>query len=154
MGLFHNSHREAYNANDVKVTYALFYCTAVLEFYSISLMRESIASMGQVKFSLGSLVASLYEQAKTTGLVGSLLSALSNEVLKTSFVGQYTLVGFFARNKRHIKKMCIVNFFNCKDFPDQHWFMKPYDTSFAITELVLKYVKNEWEDQMKDADTY
>ncbi|XP_037435745.1 uncharacterized protein LOC119302807 [Triticum dicoccoides] len=153
IGLFHNSHSEAYNADDVKVTYALFYCTAVLEFYSISLMRESIAK-GQVKFSLGSLVAGLYEQAKTTGLIGSLLSALSNEVLKTSFVGQYTLVGFFARNKRHIKKMCIMNFFNCKDFLDQHWSMKPCDTSFAITELVLKYVKNGWEDQMKDVDSY
>ncbi|VAI35540.1 unnamed protein product [Triticum turgidum subsp. durum] len=144
IGLFHNSHSEAYNADDVKVTYALFYCTAVLEFFSISLMRESIAK-GQVKFNLESLLA---------GLIGSLLSAPSNEVLETSFVGQYTLVGFFARNKRHIKKMCIVNFFNCKDFLDQHWSMKPCNTSFAITELVLKYVKNGWEDQMKDVDSY
>uniref|UniRef100_A0ACD5XYP0 Uncharacterized protein n=1 Tax=Avena sativa TaxID=4498 RepID=A0ACD5XYP0_AVESA len=34
IGLFHKSHRDAYNDNDVKVTYALFCCTAVLEYAS------------------------------------------------------------------------------------------------------------------------
>ncbi|PNT78226.1 hypothetical protein BRADI_1g75542v3 [Brachypodium distachyon] len=34
IGLFHKSHREAYNDKDVKVTYILLCCTAVLEFLS------------------------------------------------------------------------------------------------------------------------
>lgn len=34
IGLFHRSHREAYNDNDVKVTYTLLCCTAVLEYFS------------------------------------------------------------------------------------------------------------------------
>lgn len=35
IGLFHHSHREAYSGVDVKITYALFCTTAVLEIYSI-----------------------------------------------------------------------------------------------------------------------
>ena len=34
IGLFHNSHREAYNSCDVKVTYMLLCCTAVIEYSS------------------------------------------------------------------------------------------------------------------------
>uniref|UniRef100_A0A0D3HB40 DUF4220 domain-containing protein n=1 Tax=Oryza barthii TaxID=65489 RepID=A0A0D3HB40_9ORYZ len=34
IGLFHNSHREAYNSSDVKVTYMLLCCTAVIEYFS------------------------------------------------------------------------------------------------------------------------
>ncbi|VAI63790.1 unnamed protein product [Triticum turgidum subsp. durum] len=38
IGLFHHSHREAYNEDDVKVTYVLLCCTAALEFYAAMLM--------------------------------------------------------------------------------------------------------------------
>jgi hypothetical protein len=33
VGLFHNSHREAYNDTDAKITYAILCCTAVLEVF-------------------------------------------------------------------------------------------------------------------------
>jgi hypothetical protein len=36
IGLFHHSHREAYDDKDVKVTYTLLCCTAVMEFFSFS----------------------------------------------------------------------------------------------------------------------
>ncbi|KAM0916777.1 hypothetical protein ACQ4PT_009943 [Festuca glaucescens] len=35
----------------------------------------------------------------------------------------------------------------------QHWSMKPCHSSFAITEMVLKYVKKGWQDQIK-ANSY
>jgi hypothetical protein len=42
IGLFHKSHIEHYNANNVKVTYALFCCTAVLHsFPGFMMMTES-----------------------------------------------------------------------------------------------------------------
>jgi hypothetical protein len=44
VGLFHKIHREAYDANDVKVTYALLCCTAVLESCSISLMGRNTSN--------------------------------------------------------------------------------------------------------------
>ncbi|KAF7067358.1 hypothetical protein CFC21_073256 [Triticum aestivum] len=129
IGLFHKSHREAYDDNDVKVTYALFCCTAVLEYCSC-------ASFAFEKFTF--------------------LKVFLNAILKVkdSLIGQFNLVGFFARNRRHSRKMCILNFFNCKDFLDQNWSMKPCKLSFAILDLVLKYVKKGWEDQIKDTDSY
>ncbi|KAF7067359.1 hypothetical protein CFC21_073257 [Triticum aestivum] len=35
IGLFHKSHRGTYNVNDVKVTYALFCCTAAMQFFAM-----------------------------------------------------------------------------------------------------------------------
>ncbi|GJN25325.1 hypothetical protein PR202_gb13140 [Eleusine coracana subsp. coracana] len=35
--LFHKSHRESYNVTDVKITYALLWCTAAMEFMSVGL---------------------------------------------------------------------------------------------------------------------
>lgn len=194
IGLFDKSHKEAYDVNDVKVTYVLFCCTALLEFSSVSLIIDVIASSSYGGFSLGPIVAGLYEQAKRkamrwlwvvkvralyaqldtlfqwqwlkavsvintdtpilSSIIDQLRCALSKDVLKHSFIGQYALVGFFARNKRHTGKMCILNFFNCKDFVDQHWSMKSCNSSFAIIGLVLKYVKKGWGDQMKNADSY
>uniref|UniRef100_A0ACD5XVP2 Uncharacterized protein n=1 Tax=Avena sativa TaxID=4498 RepID=A0ACD5XVP2_AVESA len=182
IGLFHNSHKEAYNANDVKV--ALFCCTALLDSFPGFMMTESTSNEQAKRNAMQCLwvkkLGVLYEQAMATrfqwqwmtqckqaskmdamnndGLMGNLPSilrrALRNVVLKNSFVGQYNLVGFFARNQRHSRKMCILSFFNCKDLFYQHWSMKPCHSSFAITQMVLKYVKKGWQDQIKDAGTY
>jgi hypothetical protein len=102
IGLFHKSDREVYNVNDVKITYALFCCTTVIQFFSMHVMMISSRSPGKIT--------------------------------------QYSLVGFFLRNKRHSKKMFFLNFFNCKDFLDQRWCMKSCSSSSRITELVLEHV--------------
>ncbi|XBJ11309.1 hypothetical protein VPH35_016026 [Triticum aestivum] len=47
LALFHNSHREAYDGNDVKVTYVLFCCTAVLEYFCMCFSTEHISSKDQ-----------------------------------------------------------------------------------------------------------
>jgi hypothetical protein len=82
------------------------------------------------------------------------MDATSTAILKHSFVGQYTLIGFFVRNKTLTKTNYVLRFCNCKYFFDRYWSMKPCNSSFPITELVLKYVKEGWEDQIKDADGY
>ncbi|KAM0916778.1 hypothetical protein ACQ4PT_009943 [Festuca glaucescens] len=175
IGLFHKSHREAYNANDVKVTYALFCCTAVLDTCPVFMMIESTSNEQAKRNAMQCLwvkkLGTLYERAMATRfqwqwmtqckwanqMVGDLPSilrrALSNLVLKNSYVGQYSLLGLFAHNKRHSRKMCILSFFNCEDLFYQHWSMKPCHSSFAITEMVLKYVKKGWQDQIK-ANSY
>uniref|UniRef100_R7W706 DUF4220 domain-containing protein n=1 Tax=Aegilops tauschii TaxID=37682 RepID=R7W706_AEGTA len=116
IGLFHKSHREAYNINDVKVTYALLCCTAVLELFSQFADRIKLTSSGMV--------------------------------------AQYSLVGFFARNKRHSKKMHILSSFKCKDFLDQRWCMESCPSSSRITELVLGHVKGWWKEHIVDAASY
>jgi hypothetical protein len=70
IGLFHKSRRENYNVNDIKVTYALFCCTAVLEIFTMQAMQRKMKSSGMV--------------------------------------AQYSLLGFFVRNKRHTQKMSIL----------------------------------------------
>jgi hypothetical protein len=175
IALFHRSHREPYNANDVKVTYALFYCTAVLDSFPGFMMTESTsneqAKRNALQFLWVKKLGALYERAMATLLqwqwitqckranqMGDLPSkvrrSLRSVVLKTSFVGQYNLVGFFAGNKRHYRTMCILSFFSCKGLLYQHWSMKSCHPSFAVTELVLKYVKRGWEDQIIDSDSY
>ncbi|KAE8794259.1 hypothetical protein D1007_30977 [Hordeum vulgare] len=126
IGLFHWSHREAYNGHDVKVTYALFCCTAMLESHSIS-----------AKMMFGDLAASGF--------------STKNPCIRVS---QYSLIGFFARNIRHTIKMSVLSFVQCKDFLDQRWCMKPCNSSIALTELVLEYVKKGWKDQIRDVESY
>ncbi|KAF7067361.1 hypothetical protein CFC21_073259 [Triticum aestivum] len=178
ISLFHKSHRDAYNANDVKVTYALLCCTAVLEICSscMTMRDQGYAGSDQGEASSGSRVAK-YKQARRRVVLhlrviviwfqcppimdwlANLLRALrqfSSKALLNSFVAQYNLVWFFACNKRRSSwKMHIAKFFNCKDFVDQYCgSMVPCNSTVAITELVLEYVKKGWEDQIKDADSY
>jgi hypothetical protein len=98
IGLFHKSHREAYNVHDVKVTYALLCCTAALESYSV----------------LG-----------TRAMFPPTVSGM---------VAQYSLIGYFASNKKHTKKMC--------------------SSSFRITMLVLRHVKGWWMEHITDVASY
>ncbi|KAF8759270.1 hypothetical protein HU200_010306 [Digitaria exilis] len=69
-------------------------------------------------------------------------------------VPQYSLVGFFVRNKKHAKKMSIVSFFGCKQYLDQHWCIKSCSSSQRITVLVLRYLKAGWRDYVQDAASY
>jgi hypothetical protein len=133
--LFHKSHR-AYNDIDVKITYALFCCTLVLEFFSMSLNLSQVSNYSFIMRGREAL-HSRFGKPRLSGLVA-----------------QYTLIGFFSRNKRHNKKVCIVSLLQCKDFLNQRWCMKPCDSSFFIAKLVLQYVKSGWKYQIKNVDSY
>ncbi|XP_044414056.1 uncharacterized protein [Triticum aestivum] len=208
LALFHNSHREAYDDNDVKVTYVLFCCTAVLEYFCRFFSTNHISSKAQrqvhsssrtpdgdwavqfVRWALDLSARTKLENAQWRGSevppfqwqrtilsklqwarkkvalslqwarkkVAPSITELRNFMiigaLKDSLIGQYALVGFFVHNKKHTKMTSILSFLNCNDFFYQHWFMKPCNSSFAITGLVLKYGKKGWEDQIKDVGSY
>lgn len=83
-----------------------------------------------------------------------IVMCMSDMLISSGMVSQYSLINFFVRNKRHSKKMCILSSFNCKDFLDQRWCMKSRCSSFRITELVLGYVKCCWEKHIVDAASY
>ncbi|KAF7074344.1 hypothetical protein CFC21_079228 [Triticum aestivum] len=140
IGLFHNCHREAYNDYDVKVTYALFCCTAVLETYSMG-TKMSLTDSFLSKF--GDIPA-----------VVRLFPVLTKKRRSQFRVSQYSLIGFFARKRRHSMKMCILSLLQCKDLLDHRWCMKPCYSSVAITKLVLEYAKKGWEDEISDVDSY
>ncbi|RLN00791.1 hypothetical protein C2845_PM06G06360 [Panicum miliaceum] len=120
IGLFHKSHREAYNDTDVKITYALFCCTALLEAYSMA----------------------------------PIMGLLFNREQWPEMVAQYSLVGYFARNRKHSRMMWIVSLFGCKDFVDQRWCMRSCSSSRRITKLVLQYLKDGWKKKIQDAASY
>ncbi|CAL5082823.1 unnamed protein product [Urochloa decumbens] len=128
IGLFHNSHREGYNGRDVKITYILLCCTAALEVLSV---------FSNANFGRRRRINPVTDKSSWPGMVP-----------------QYSLAGFFVRNKRHAKKMRTVSLFGCKDYLDQHWCMKSCSSSYRITVLVLQYLKAGWRDYVQDAATY
>jgi hypothetical protein len=94
IGFFHFSDREAYNDIDVKITYAILCCGVVLDTSS----------------SIFPIVLAVADPEKNP------LRAAWPEM-----VAQYSLIGYFARSKRHNKWVWIASLFGCKDFLDQHW---------------------------------
>jgi hypothetical protein len=86
IGLFHHSHRQAYNDRDVKVTYALLCCTAALEFLGQLALdivntaeRKSSSSIGRSK----------------TGMDGNVSQHMD------AMLYQHNLIGCFICNQRH-----------------------------------------------------
>lgn len=86
IGLFHHSHRQAYNDRDVKVTYALLCCTAALEFFGQLALdivntaeRKSSSSIGRSK----------------TGMDGNVSQHMD------AMLYQHNLIGCFICNQRH-----------------------------------------------------
>ncbi|KAL6655045.1 hypothetical protein ACP70R_005871 [Stipagrostis hirtigluma subsp. patula] len=136
IALFHHSHRETYDDIDVKITYALICCTAVLEAYS------NMANFDPRRHSY-------YGDANMPGdLMGILLDGISR--WSSGNISQYSLMRFFVRNKRHNWMMSIANLFGCRD-----WFMKSSCSSYhRIADLVLEHLKDGWKVFIRDVDRY
>ncbi|CAO2149307.1 unnamed protein product [Urochloa humidicola] len=128
LGLFHMSHREAYNSVDVKVTYTLLSCTAVFEYFAPLL----------VIFIVGCL---------------SVASDSIDELTEwPDQIAHYNLIGYLARDRKHWIRMMIMGFLGCKEYLDQLWCMKPYKRSRDITRLVQEYIR-VWKDRSRAADS-
>ncbi|TVU39121.1 hypothetical protein EJB05_12526, partial [Eragrostis curvula] len=69
-------------------------------------------------------------------------------------VSQYSLVGFFVRNKKYTKTMSVVKFLGFKDFIDQHWCMKSCCSADRVTGLVLGHVKAGWKHHIHDVASF
>ncbi|CAO2206315.1 unnamed protein product [Urochloa humidicola] len=69
-------------------------------------------------------------------------------------VAQYNLIGFFARDKNPTKLLKLARCFGCKDYVDQHWYVEHFPSSFAITELVIRQVKDGWKNYIHGTSTY
>jgi len=67
-------------------------------------------------------------------------------------VHQHSLVGFFARNKRHTWLMSIMGCLQLKNFLDKYWCT--CSSARAITNLVRGHVKDGWLDYILDAESY
>ncbi|TVT98450.1 hypothetical protein EJB05_56247, partial [Eragrostis curvula] len=69
-------------------------------------------------------------------------------------VSQYSLVGFFVRDKKYTKTMSVVKFLGFKDFIDQHWCMKSCCSADRVTGLVLGHVKAGWKHHIHDVASF
>ncbi|CAO2189817.1 unnamed protein product [Urochloa humidicola] len=67
-------------------------------------------------------------------------------------VPQHSLVGFFARNKRHTCLMSTMGCLQLRDFFDKYW--GTCSSARAITNLVRAHVKDGWLDYILDAESY
>ncbi|CAN6372490.1 unnamed protein product [Urochloa humidicola] len=129
LGLFHMSHRKAYNSVDVKVTYTLLSCTAALEYFAPLLLLAS------------------------AGLCYLVASDSVEEIIEwPDQIAQYNLIGYLARDRKHWILMMIMGFLGCKEYLDQLWCMKPYKSSEGITKLVQAYIR-VWKDRSRAANS-
>ncbi|KAG8100156.1 hypothetical protein GUJ93_ZPchr0013g37793 [Zizania palustris] len=147
IALFHRCRRQAYNDTDVKVTYTLICCTAVLELYNPIIM-EMISVSHDVSSLRKSTNKSNIDGTVSKPIPGSRRSAMDDMVY------QYNLVGYFIRNKKHYMAMRIAGSLGCKGYVDQRWRMKSCSSSRDITKLVLERVKLWWRDDIKDVSSY
>jgi hypothetical protein len=112
--LLHKSHREAYNDADVKVTYALFVCGPLLEFFSVYyLFFVNLVS-------------------KATWLTKKVVQKPTP--VWTGMVAQYSLIGYFTTGYIASLMECI----------DQQVSMTPCCSSRSITKWVLQHLKYGW----------
>uniref|UniRef100_A0A0E0Q6H5 DUF4220 domain-containing protein n=1 Tax=Oryza rufipogon TaxID=4529 RepID=A0A0E0Q6H5_ORYRU len=140
IGLFHQSNRKSYNDKDVKVTYALLCCTAVIEFYNPFVKVFTSVTLNQRSSS----VSKLSQRPRQRYLYQH----------QDDMVSQYNLLGYFVRNKKHSTIMNFVGFFGCKNYLDRRWRMKSCFSSRSITNVVLGHVKRWWKDHITDVFTY
>jgi len=130
--LFNRSHHSEEARNhiiDVKITYAIFCCTAVLEFFA-------------------TIPIGFWD-------LDNLYLTQERVVKWPQMVTQYSFIGYFASNKKHSNWMRIAGIFGCKDFVDQRILcMKPCSSSARITQLVLGYLKDGWKKEIHDAPSY
>jgi len=137
---FRKSQREAYMDIDTKITFAILYCTCLLEGFSMLPLLLPIVAAKSNNNSLILRVAKL--------LAGTIRDQWPE------MVAQYSLVGYLARNKNHDKLMWVATMLGCRDMVDRHWCMESYLSSREITELVLQYVKDGWEKKIQDVASY
>uniref|UniRef100_A0A0E0N2Z2 DUF4220 domain-containing protein n=1 Tax=Oryza rufipogon TaxID=4529 RepID=A0A0E0N2Z2_ORYRU len=158
IGLFHHCHRKAYNDKDVKVTYTLLCCTAVLEFYNPS-TKVYANSLRTDVLHRSSILTTLCSWIKPCMPNMNCISKTSERPTETyqymdDKIFQYNLFKYFIRNRKHSKMMNIAGFLGCKDYLDQQWRMNSCSSSRRITYLVLGHVKLWWRDHITDVSAY
>jgi hypothetical protein len=135
--LFRMSHKEAYIDTDTRITYAIVFGTVALEVYSIYPL----------------ILVDTDVPTCHNPLLRHVANAITGEHWP-EMVAQYSLAGYFARNKNHGKLMWVATKLGCRDLVDRHWCMKPCFSSGRITELVLQYLKAGWEKTIQDVASY
>ncbi|KAF2922229.1 hypothetical protein DAI22_07g096900 [Oryza sativa Japonica Group] len=159
IGLFHQSHRKAYNHTDVKVTYTLLCCTAVLELYGPTLQKILTSGQARVQktsFNMNSpkSVGKVNHAKHDVQAKSKAKGKLPVYDIMDDMVSQYSLLGYFVRNRKHSVIMGVAEFLSCKDYLDQRWRMKSCSSSRNITNLVLGHVKRWWNDEITNVSCY
>lgn len=108
-------HKEAYNSNDVKITYNLMALTFLLDFCG------------------GCCIGAM-----------SLFSCMRMPTLWPDEVAQYNLIEYLARNQKHRYLRKLATLLVC-NYIDQLWCMKPSRSSSDITRLVTVHIGAGWQ---------
>jgi len=127
LGLFHTSHRRAYNSVDVKVPYTLLSCTASLEYFGC--FWHCVVNCLSCYWAYVTLVLHVSSQQ-------SIFSPWPDRI------AQYSLIGYLASKRKHRFLTSITAFLGCEDYLDPLWCKKPWKSSHHITRLVKRFMKN------------
>ncbi|XP_062193844.1 uncharacterized protein LOC133897218 [Phragmites australis] len=154
IGLFHNSHREDYNDTDVKITYALLCCTAVLELssqanYIILVWPEMVSQHSLIGFSIRNK-----KHKKKVHIVSSLgcrdfldqhwsMKSCSSARIITKLVLQHVKAGW----KDNIQDAASYRMFNdlrgqraLQRYQDLGWSIKrPFDESVLLWHIATDF---------------
>ncbi|KAL6843027.1 hypothetical protein ACP4OV_027340 [Aristida adscensionis] len=125
IGLFHKSHKGAYNGTDVKITFTLIWCTGVLEYILPPML----------------------------GLLYLVIFLSPDKGPWPDQVAQYNLLGYLARCKKRTALVRLASAVECTDYLDQLRCMRPCRSSRDITNLIYDYLSNGWK-EISDPESY
>ncbi|KAM0857791.1 hypothetical protein ACQ4PT_000922 [Festuca glaucescens] len=126
--LFVMSNKDGQNESDVMVTYILFCCTTMLEFF--------IPFVGLCQM----IGCCTWLHKHLQGWHG--------------MVSQHNLISFCVRKKKPTFVMRLSTFNFLRDSLNQHWYIQQVHAAFQITEMVHQHVLNGWKNCIQDDASY
>uniref|UniRef100_A0A0D9XHR8 DUF4220 domain-containing protein n=1 Tax=Leersia perrieri TaxID=77586 RepID=A0A0D9XHR8_9ORYZ len=137
LGLFHNSHREEYNGHDIKVTYTLLCCTAVVELYSFS-HQQLTTSIWSCQFSRRNLLQSYAGRSMKPSISSSSITELVLQHVKQGWKDYITNIASYWAFNDHRGQWALQRN-NC-DRGDLAWSVRlPFDESVLLWHLATDF---------------
>jgi hypothetical protein len=141
--LFAKSHKDGYSEKDVRVTYILLSCNAVLEF------------LPYLYSALSSLLP-WFESCwrYTTVAFFMLCLCTTRDRVSRDRIFQYSLMSSVARTKKPTILMELATLNCVRGYINKHWYIGEIVASTHITRLLLGYMEDGWKEYISDAASY
>ncbi|KAM0916791.1 hypothetical protein ACQ4PT_009954 [Festuca glaucescens] len=127
--MFTTSHKDGQNEKDIMVTYILFGCTTMLQFF-LPVMAISLNIPCLERF-LDKYNEGWHDMAS-----------------------QCNLISFCVRNKEPTFMMKLATFNFLREFINKYWYIQHVPVAFQVTGVVRQHVKHGWKKYICDAASY
>ncbi|KAF7027850.1 hypothetical protein CFC21_039855 [Triticum aestivum] len=145
--LFAVTHKDGYSDKDVRVTYILLCCNAVLELlpYLYAVLQSSLELLPCLKNCLRNCL---------DWIIAITLVCLCTTYVGEDRVSQHSLLSSVARTKKPTILMELATFICLRRYINKHWYIGQVDASRHITGLLLGHMKDGWKEYISDAASY